>query len=270
MVLEAKLVTPDGFALSVGSEFIENTDPRASKQDCERAAVGRLMKKLKGSFGRLRICLLLDALHANRTLFAACEGFGWDWIITFKAGSLPTAFDEFHRLKPLAPENVLEHDEAGRYQRLSWINDLEHDRHRFSAFDCLTYNEKQEVQYFAWITSLPADRFRIPELANRGGRTRWKIENEGFNNQKNRGYELEHAYSHDANAGKNYYFLLQIAHIMVQLLLRGRLARAFGTAIRSLKNFFRRMSESLRHQLIPAAAPVAEAARGIQIRLDTS
>lgn len=30
-VLEAKLVTPDGLAISVGTEFIENTDPNASK-----------------------------------------------------------------------------------------------------------------------------------------------------------------------------------------------------------------------------------------------
>jgi len=37
-VLEAKLVTPEGLAISVGSEFIENTDPMASKQDCESAS----------------------------------------------------------------------------------------------------------------------------------------------------------------------------------------------------------------------------------------
>ncbi|RLC74380.1 MAG: hypothetical protein DRJ03_17950 [Chloroflexi bacterium] len=34
-------------------------------------------------------------------------------------------------------------------------------------------------------------------LANEGGRLRWKIENEGFNVQKNGGYGLEHAYTRD-------------------------------------------------------------------------
>ena len=37
-VLEAKLVTPEGLAISIGTEFIENADPKASKQDCELKA----------------------------------------------------------------------------------------------------------------------------------------------------------------------------------------------------------------------------------------
>ena len=44
------------------------------------------------------------------------------------------------------------------------------------------------------------------------GRLRWKIENEGFNTQKNGGYGLEHKYSRTSfNAMKNYYQCLQIA-----------------------------------------------------------
>ena len=31
VVLEAKLVTPEGLAISIGSEFIENSDPKAAK-----------------------------------------------------------------------------------------------------------------------------------------------------------------------------------------------------------------------------------------------
>lgn len=49
------------------------------------------------------------------------------------------------------------------------------------------------------------------------GRKRWKIENEGFNTQKNLRYGLEHANSHDANALKNHYLITQIADIFRQL-----------------------------------------------------
>lgn len=49
------------------------------------------------------------------------------------------------------------------------------------------------------------------------GRKRWKIENEGFNTQKNLRYDLEHANSHDANAQKNHYLITQIADIFRQL-----------------------------------------------------
>ena len=43
-VLEAKLVTPEGLAISMETEFIENIDPHASKQDCELKAFHRLVK----------------------------------------------------------------------------------------------------------------------------------------------------------------------------------------------------------------------------------
>ena len=46
---------------------------------------------------------------------------------------------------------------------------------------------------------------------------RWKIENEGFNNQKNTDYNAEHKYSRtNFNATKNYYQLLQIADLINQ------------------------------------------------------
>lgn len=40
---------------------------------------------------------------------------------------------------------------------------------------------------------------------------RWKIENEGFNNQKNGIYDIEHLNSRKSNAMKNYYLLTQVA-----------------------------------------------------------
>ena len=38
-VPEAKLVAPEGLALSLESEFIENADPNAARQDCEHRVV---------------------------------------------------------------------------------------------------------------------------------------------------------------------------------------------------------------------------------------
>ena len=177
LVLEAKLITPDGMALSVCSEFLENVNPQANKQDCERAAIARLLATLKALFPRLPICLLFDALYANQTVLRLCRENGWPWIITFKEGSLPIAFGEFHTLQPLCPEHVLETRVAARYQRLSWVHDLEHAGFRFTAFDCLTYNDQGEVVYFAWMTNLPVRRDTVVELANQGGRKRWTIEN---------------------------------------------------------------------------------------------
>ena len=108
-------------------------------------------------------------------------------------------------------------------------------------------------------------------LGNRGGRCRWKIENEGFNVQKNNGFNLEHAYSTGDWQIKNFYILLQIAHLILQLVERGRLfgpdaKKLFG----SLIDLARRLAESIRNVLIPAEAVDPANARSIQIRLNTS
>jgi hypothetical protein len=222
-------------------------------------------------FPRLPLCLLFDALYANQTVLRLCRENGWPWIITFKEGALPTAFGEFHTLKPLAPEKVLETRVADRYQRLSWVHDLEHEGFRFTAFDCLTYNDEGEVVYFAWMTNLPVRRDTVVELANQGGRKRWTIENQGFRNQKHQEYRLEHPYSEAPWGLKNYYYLIQIAHAIVQLLVRGRLAGAFPRSIRSIRNLFRCVADSLLHELIPAEAVDPVRLAGIQIRFaDTS
>jgi hypothetical protein len=270
LVLEAKLITPDGLAFSVCSEFIENVDPKATKQDCELAALHRLMTKLKALFPRLPICLLFDSLYANQTVLRLCRQHDWRWIITLKQGSLPTVFVEFHTLKLLTPDNVLETSVDDRYQRLSWLHDLEHEGFRFTAFDCLTYNEDKEVVYFAWMTDMLVQRDTVCELANQGGRKRWTIENQGFRNQKHQEYRLEHPYSENPIALKNYYFIVQIVHAIVQLLVRGPLAGVFRRSIGSTKNLFRCLADSFHHQIIPVEAVDPLALSSIQIRLNTS
>ena len=75
----------------------------------------------------------------------------------------------------------------------------------------------------AWVTDIRPTEGNVHELANRGGRARWKIENEGFNDQKTHDYDLEHVYGNHPNAWKNYYQLLQIAHMIVQLMCCGDL-----------------------------------------------
>src|SRR4030067_920713 len=68
-VLEAKLVTANGFVFSLMTEFIENADLQGGKQDCELKAFYRLAKRLKVRFPRLPICLLLDGLYAGGPTF---------------------------------------------------------------------------------------------------------------------------------------------------------------------------------------------------------
>ena len=275
-VLEAKLVTPDGLAISLGSEFMENTDPKAPKQDCELKAFRRLAARLKKDFPQLSLCLLLDSLFANGTVMDICQKNRWRYIIVFKEGSLPALWQEYQTLQELCPLNRRDHTTPeGARQTFTWVENLEHvddqgRRHRVQAFQCLETKGTTTTR-FAWLTNLHVGHGNVIALGNRGGRCRWKIENEGFNIQKNGGFNLEHAYSTGERQIKNFYILLQIAHMILQLMERGSLLpqdakRLFG----SLANMARRLAESIRNVLIPADALDPTAAAAIQIRLDTS
>jgi hypothetical protein len=273
-VLEAKLVTPDGLAFSVGSEFIENADPQATKQDCELKAFARLAPRLKKAFPQLLLCLCLDALYANGTVLDLCRQYHWKYFITFKEGSLPAVWQEYQMLLGLCPKNRKAcRTGEGANQQFAWVNQLNYvdDRgreHTFAALQCHE-TEGDEKGFFAWITNFSIRPDNVAALANRGGRLRWKIENEGFNIQKNGGFALEHAYSYGDWQLKNFYLLLQVAHLILQLLEHGSLlAQPARKLFGSLAAMARRLAEALRNYLLPPDA--LDPRLRVRVSLDSS
>jgi len=223
-VLEAKLVTPSGLALSIASEFIENPGPNRSTQDCELNAFLRLAERLKKDYPQVRLCLALDALYANGTVFQICRENNWKFIIAFKEGSLPALWREYQTLLGLCPRNRTQHrPDPDTDQTFAWVGDLEHTddhgrTHRLTAFQCQE-QEGENHRFFAWLTNFTVNQQTVVRLANDGGRGRWTIENEGFNIQKNGGFALEHAYSTSDRQIKNFYVLLQLAHLILSRLV---------------------------------------------------
>lgn len=70
---------------------------------------------------------------------------------------------------------------------------------------------------FLFLTNLPTSRNNVAALIE-SGRRRWKIENGGFNAQKKHGYFLEHLFSKNYQALKNHYYLIQIGHMISQVM----------------------------------------------------
>jgi hypothetical protein len=290
-VLEAKLLGPAGVVLSVGSEFIANSDAAAAsqkgrsaeqlKQDCELKAFSRLAPALKQAFPQARLCLAGDSLFACGRVLALAQDNGWSYVLTFKEGHLPAVWAEFQQLLPLCPRNVWEETtDAGVSQVYRWVRDLSYQDDqgrvwRFHALECVE-TVGDVVTRFAWLTDLPVSVRTVVAIATKGGRYRWKIENEGFNRQKNSGLNLEHVYSTDPEKWKAYYYLLQIAFMFTQLLERGSLLRrlvadtgktpvqVFG----SLKNIVRRLLESVRYAMWPVESYDRQSAARLHISLD--
>jgi hypothetical protein len=194
-VLEAKLVTPNGFAFSLMTEFIENPGENPTKQDCELKAFYRLAERLKKRFPRLPILVSLDGLFAGGPTFELCRKHDWAFMIVLKDKDLPSVNEEFAALWNLQPENHLSR-KGGKNseitQNLRWVDDISYvdsnnKEHTLSVIECLETkpNEKKELvtTKFKWVTGCAVSYKNVVPLANDGGRIRWKIENEGFNVQ---------------------------------------------------------------------------------------
>jgi len=264
-ILEAKLVFPNGFAFSIMTEFIENPGKHPTKQDCELKAFYRLTKRLKEAFPHLPICLSLDSLFACGPVMSICEDYGWKYMIVHKEKSIPYIQEEFEALLPLTLENHLR-ARLGPQRKIKqdyhWMNDIcyvdsDQNEHTVGVLECLEEKPNSDGQprttRFRWITNFKLKTNRVIVLADQGGRIRWKIENEGFNVQKNGGYDLEHAYTTDPVASKVFYFLLQMAHLIAQLTEKGSLLRkAFPDGVGSAKNIAFRLLEAWRNLRIDA------------------
>jgi len=224
-VLEAKLVTSTGLAISLASEFIENDPDRDyEKQDCEQKAFVRLAAKIKKCFPRLPVCILGDGLYPNNTVFDICQKNNWQFIITLKDGNLKTFQEEVALLKTTASkQGVFRATKTTRTTLgYEYLNDIEYDGRYFSWVECnesVVQRKSGEIthQRFTYITNVTQTKKDIVQTAD-SGRLRWKIENEGFNSQKNLGYELGHKFSRISFiAMQNYYQMLQIAYMINQL-----------------------------------------------------
>ena len=93
------------------------------------------------------------------------------------------------------------------------------------------------------------------------GRKRWKIENEGFNIQKNGTFDIGHLYSKDTTAIKVHYLMVQIAHIIRQLLENGI------KEIKELKLKLKEISQQIKTMLISTISNL-KVHKKVQLRFD--
>jgi hypothetical protein len=233
-VLEAKLVTSAGHALSLATVWIENPAGEFDKQDCERKAFLRLAKKLKEHYPRLPSCILADGLYPYENAFQCCQQNEWKYLFVLPEGSLKSVQEELVLTRRCNPKVEYYHVKEGwgissqyRYQtgieyhgkyRMHWIECNETRKKYLSQGK--TSKAKPQNGHFEYLTKIEPNEKNVRAIAT-CGRLRWKVENEGFNTQKCGNYELQHKFCRNSyNGMQNYYTLLQIAHAMNQFIER--------------------------------------------------
>jgi hypothetical protein len=113
------------------------------------------------------------------------------------------------------------HDRAaGVVHRFHFVNDVPlNASHSDVRVNFIEYWEmgQDKVQHFSWVTDLRVSKRNVYRLM-RGGRTRWKIENETFNTLKNQGYNFEHNYGHgEQNLSVVFATLMMLAFLVDQV-----------------------------------------------------
>lgn len=250
----AFIVSPDGYALPIACEFIENPGSVYNKQDCEIKAFHRLEPKLKRLYPQARFALLLDALYADQNVLRSCSENGWDAAITFKDSDMPALWREAQSLLALSPKQTMTITlpKGEGSQVLRWINDLHYEGMDLSAVFHADYDQAGVlIHSFAHLCCRPIDRSNVAKLAATA-RMRWRCENEGFNVLKNGGFALEHVYSRNPVAAKGYVIIMCLAHTIQQLLTRGRLATVFKQAFHTFRNYGKKMLKALIDEPLPA------------------
>jgi hypothetical protein len=232
-IVEAKIICANGLSVSIGTEWILNEDG-ANKQDCEYKATLRLLEKLKKQYPRLPMCMVMDGLFLKYPIQNQIRQYNWEFIMVWKDKTKYKLQDEITKRRDdnalitktytefpnscTREEYVLEYSDNPLMQKDIKVWYLKGEKTKIS----IKPEVEQEYTKFVFMTSLKVNSTSVKALFE-GGRLRWKIENEGFNEQKNGTLRMHHKMNrNNLFAMKNFYICLQIAHLLMQLISRAK------------------------------------------------
>lgn len=239
-MLSGVIAHPDQkVVLPFAPEPIMKTDG-SKKNDCEHKAAQRFLSHLKREHPHLHLIIAGDGLYPDGPFIKRLKQDDHRFILVAKEKDLKYLFSEFRAL----PTEHFEMKEGKTTHRFEWANGhILNDSHPDCFVNVLEYWETSggSQQHWVWVTDIPLTKKNVYTIM-RGGRTRYKIENETFNTLKNQGYQFEHNFGHGyKNLSTVFAYLMLIAFFVDQLQQLGckLFARALSR-LHSKKNLWER------------------------------
>ena len=223
-ILQSVIVHPEmRQVLPLAPEAISNRDG-SKKQDCERNAGKRVVRKIRATHPRLKIIVTADGLYSNQPFIDQLKTANMSFILVAKPTDHKVLFEWVNELIQLDGGGSLElGDEKGRRHRYQWVNQVplngskDADLVNFFQYQLVAKTGKVTYQN-SWVTDIEVDENNVVELV-KGGRARWKIENETFNTLKNQGYHIEHNFGHGQQNLSMIFFVLNLLAFYVHQIL---------------------------------------------------
>src|SRR3989449_8461930 len=191
------------------------------KNDCERHAAKRFIVKLRQDHPHLKFIITEDALSSNAPHIETLHDSGCHSILGVKEGDHAYLFEHVQAAERAERVTYYErHDRAaGVVHRFRFVNDMALNASRADVqVNFIEYWEigPDQVQHFSWVTDLRVTQRNVYQRM-RGGRARWKIENETFNTLKNQGDNFEHNYGHgEQHLSVVFAMLMMLAFVVEQ------------------------------------------------------
>ena len=192
-----------------------------AKNDCERNAAKRFIAKLRKDHPHLKFIVTEDSLSSNAPHIETLHAHGLHYILGVKEGDHAYLFQQVQVAEHAGRVTYYErHDRAaGVVHRFRFVNDMPLNAANTDVrVHFIEYWEvgDDKTQHFSWVTDLRVSKRNVYHLM-RGGRARWKIENETFNTLKNQGYNFAHNYGHgEQNLSVVFATLMMLAFLVDQ------------------------------------------------------
>ena len=212
--------------LPLSPEFMTPQDGH-EKQDCERAATKRWVKRNTAMLKGWRYTMLGDDLYSNQPL---CETF-LEAELNFILVCKPDSHKELYKTVDFLAKNGLveeveERHWNGRYYEkhiYRFANEVpvrQEDPLLVNWFEVIIINEDtgKEDYHNSFMTNHKVSIMNVVALVQ-DGRTRWKSENETNNTLKNQGYHFEHSFGHGEEHLANFLATLNLLAFLLHTLL---------------------------------------------------
>jgi len=213
-----------------------------TKNDCERNATRRLLKRVKKQHPKLKLTVTEDGLSSNAPHIADLEELGYHYILGAKPGDHKHLFDQVieagdsTKLHSVRTKKI---DKKESYRDTHWAKKLSLNKSNpdvlvnyVGQFDLTKDGDIKSK--FSWVTDHKVTGETVLQIAA-GGRCRWRIENETFNTLKNQGYHFEHNYGHGKeNLSTVLMILMMLAFLIDQV--QQACCPLFGAVLTKLKS----------------------------------
>ena len=196
-MLGAVVVHPDSSEVfSLAPEPIIKSDG-SKKNDCERNASKRLLSTIKREHPHLKLIVIEDGLSSNGPHIRLLKSLNYRFILGAKESDHRFLFDWVKQTSTTRQVKIK--TESGIHYQFRYLNGVPlNDTHfdvEVNFLEVVETTAKGKTRRFSWVTDIELTDANVMTVM-RGGRARWKIENETFNTLKTQGYHFEHNYGH--------------------------------------------------------------------------